>query len=133
MYRRRKAAGFNRAVMLGVMATAVVVLAVAVAFWIWCFPDGTKDYNALAPYHISLTDDFAGDSIIIAVNDSIIVNQTVNDDSLALSLSLPADQTNLLMITLAASGDTYAFDLPKGGGSLILNKAHGAVSARTTP
>lgn len=133
MYRRRKAAGFNRAVMFGVMATAVVVLAVAVAFWIWCFPDGTKDYNAPAPYHISLTDDFAGDSIIIAVNDSIIVNQTVNDDSLALSLSLPADQTNLLMITLAASGDTYAFDLPKGGSSLTLNKAHGAVSARTTP
>lgn len=31
----------NRAIMMGIMAMSLVVLAVVIFFWMWCFPAGT--------------------------------------------------------------------------------------------
>lgn len=129
MYRRRKAGSFNRGVMLGVMATAVVVLAVSVCFWLWCFPEGTKvDGAARADYRVLLTEGFAGDSIVMAVNDSVVANEVITGDSVVVRFALPAGQGGVLMLSLPSSGNTYAFDLPSGGGKLTLRSENGRVS-----
>lgn len=114
--------------MLGVMATAVVVLAVAVCFWVWCFPDGTKDYAApTTNYRVWLTSGFAGDSVIMAVNDSIVVNKIIKSPDEAVEVALPAGLSGLLMLTLPAAGSTFSFDLPAGGGELRLYNEKGVV------
>ena len=38
---KKRRANPNKGIMFGIMAMAVVVLAVVVFFWMWCFPDGT--------------------------------------------------------------------------------------------
>ncbi len=37
---RNKKVNYNRQIMMGVMALAVAVFVVVVAFWVWCFPNG---------------------------------------------------------------------------------------------
>ena len=37
---KKRRANPNKGIMFGIMAMAVVVLAVVVFFWMWCFPDG---------------------------------------------------------------------------------------------
>ena len=38
---RNRKLNHNKGIMLGIMAMAVVVLAVVVVFWLWCFPEGS--------------------------------------------------------------------------------------------
>ena len=38
---KKKRANPNKGIMFGIMAMAIVVLAVVVFFWMWCLPDGT--------------------------------------------------------------------------------------------
>ena len=52
---KKKRANPNKGIMFGIMAMAVVVLAVVVFFWMWCFPDGTHGTEETqTEYRISL-------------------------------------------------------------------------------
>lgn len=49
---RKNKLNHNREFMFGIMAMALVVLAVVIIFWLWCFPNGTgqsEPEDALPP------------------------------------------------------------------------------------
>jgi hypothetical protein len=69
---KKKRANPNKGIMFGIMAMAVVVLAVVVFFWMWCFPDGTHGTEETqTEYRISLDEGFRGDSVQLQINDNV--------------------------------------------------------------
>lgn len=95
---KKKRANPNKGIMFGIMAMAVVVLAVVVFFWMWCFPDGTHGTEeARTEYRISLDEGFRGDSVQLQINDSVVLSRRVAADSLEVVVAVP-DEENLLMV-----------------------------------
>lgn len=95
---KKKRANPNKGIMFGIMAMAVVVLAVVVFFWMWCFPDGTHGTEETqTEYRISLDEGFRGDSVQLQINDSVVFSRRVAADSLEVVVAVP-DEENLLMV-----------------------------------
>ena len=95
---KKKRANPNKGIMFGIMAMAIVVLAVVVFFWMWCFPDGTRGTEETrTEYRISLDEGFRGDSVQLQINDSVVFSRRVAADSLEVVVAVP-DEENLLMV-----------------------------------
>lgn len=112
---------------MGVMALAVVVLGVVVFFWMWCFPEGTSSGNAArTAYRFVLTDGFAGDSVQLRMNDSVVFDRTVRGDSLEFAVQVPVEEC-FLMVALPRAGMVSSFELPSEGASVELRNRGGKV------
>ena len=92
---KKRRANPNKGIMFGIMAMAVVVLAVVVFFWMWCFPDGTHGTEeARTEYRISLDEGFRGDSVLFQINDTVVYSRRVAADSLEVVVAV-TDKENL--------------------------------------
>ena len=112
---KKKRANPNKGIMFGIMAMAVVVLAVVVFFWMWCFPDGTHGTEeAQTEYRISLDEGFRGDSVQLQINDSVVFSRRVATDSLEVVVAVP-DEENLLMVVRPEADAVSSFELPSNG------------------
>lgn len=123
---RKKQSNHNRTFMFGIAAMAVVVLAVIVFFWLWCFPNGTARVTEPVKYRILLADRMGGDSLLIQVNDSLVFSGMVTEDSLELTVAVP-EKENLMMVVRPQADEVVSFDLPYDGGNVILRSDDGEV------
>lgn len=124
---RNRKLNHNKGIMLGIMAMAVVVLAVVVVFWLWCFPDGslqaeTDENNT----RIVLAEGFCGDSIQLTVNDTLLLDCRVGADSLEVPVDLP-EENHLLMVAFPEHDVVTSFDLPAGVKQVVLRNRDGNV------
>ena len=95
---RRKRTNPNKGIMFGIMAVAVVVLAVVVFFWMWCFPGGTRgEGEARTEYRIFFDEGFRGDSVQLQINDSAVFSRRVSAEPLEIVVMVPGEE-NLLMV-----------------------------------
>lgn len=119
---RNKRLNHNKDIMLGVMALAIVVLAVVVVFWMWCFPDGTpqppSDERAVCKIRL---EGFRGDSIQLQLNDSLFFSQAIGTDTATASVGLH-DETCVLMVMQPLSDRVSSFELPADASSISLQK-----------
>ena len=117
----------NKGIMLGIMAMAIVVLAVVVVFWMWCFPDGkTQSGVGQTRYQVVLAEGFVGDSVMLQVNDSVMWAQRVMADSLEVPLDVQGNG-NLLMVARPEEDMLSSFELLDDGGRVVLRKRDGEV------
>lgn len=77
-------------------------------------------------YAITLAKGFAGDSISIFINDSLLVNQRVAEDSFTIEVKRFAEQ-NALMIVDNATEKLSLFELSEKGGKYRFEKEGGEV------
>lgn len=125
---KKRRANPNKGIMFGIMAMAVVVLAVVVFFWMWCFPDGTHGTEeARTEYRISLDEGFRGDSVLFQIDDSVVFSRRVAADSLEVVVAVP-DKENLLMVVRPEADAVSSFELPSEGGRVVLRNHDETVS-----
>ena len=90
----------NKQFMIGNGILAFGVLAVVIIFLYMSFRfkrDANKVVTYEGVYNIEVSKDFAGDSIAIYVNDSLLMNRTMPDASLKLEINRFAEG-NVLMV-----------------------------------
>lgn len=107
--------------MFGVMALAVVVFVAVVFFWMWCFPNGTSaSGEARNSYTVRLMEGFYGDTVCVALNDSVVFNGMVDREPLYIEVTVSSKE-NLLMVSRKKTGLMASFELPESGGMVMLH------------
>lgn len=116
--------------MFGIMAVAVVVLAVVVFFWMWCFPGGTRgEGEARTEYRIFFDEGFRGDSVQLQINDSVVFSRRVSAEPLEIVVTVPGEE-NLLMVVRPEADAVSSFELPSEGGRVVLRNHDETVSMK---
>ncbi|WP_455666695.1 hypothetical protein [Phocaeicola sp.] len=107
----------NKQFMVGNGMLAFGVFAVIIIFLYMSFrfqrkADRVQTYEGV--YNIELANSFAGDSIAVYINDSLLLNQTMPDATLKLEVTRFAED-NVLMVVDNKTDKTTPFNLnPKG-------------------
>ena len=92
--------------------------------------DKKATYEGL--YHIEMSADFAGESLSVYVNDSLLMNRTIPDTLVSLDIQRFAEE-NVLMIVDNASDAAIPFNLNKTGSKVMVKKQKGEVVFEETP
>lgn len=111
----------NMKFMYGIMALALVVLAVVIVFWLWCFPQGVPDRQLQNRYQVLLEDGFDGDSLQVTLNDSVLFDGIVPFVPYALEADYPEKEA-VLMVGNYGSDEMEVFDMQAGAKPLKLKK-----------
>ena len=114
----------NKQFMIGNGILAFGVLAVVIIFLYMSFRfkrDANKAVTYEGVYNIEVSKDFAGDSIAIYVNDSLLMNRTMPDASLKLEINRFAEG-NVLMVVDNKTDKTTPFNLNPNGSKVIVKK-----------
>lgn len=111
----------NMKFMYGIMALALVVLAVVIVFWLWCFPQGVPDRQPQNRYQVLLEDGFDGDSLQVTLNDSVLFDGLVPFVPYALEVDYPEKEA-VLMVGDYGNGEMEVFDMQAGTKPLKLKK-----------
>ena len=98
--------------MLAFGVFAVIVIFLYMSFRFQRKADKVQTYEGV--YHIELAGDFAGDSIAVYLNDSLLLDRTMTDASLKLEIERFAED-NVLMVVDNRTDKATPFNLnPKG-------------------
>ncbi|MBQ0061418.1 MAG: hypothetical protein MJZ69_05905 [Bacteroidaceae bacterium] len=105
----------NRQFAVGIFVLVFVVLCVVVIFLMMCYDRMGKQTSTKDYYEIELNRGFAGDSLILAVNDSVLFNGVVTQDTLKLSFK-PFDESHMLSVGDPVTGmaQNNTISIPKG-------------------
>lgn len=113
----KKSLNTNKQFMLGNGILAFGVFAVVIIFLYMSFRfkrDADKVQTYEGVYNIEISKDFAGDSIAVYLNDSLLLDQTMTDAVLKLEVKRFAEE-NALMVVDNKTDQTTPFNLnPKG-------------------
>lgn len=125
----RKNLNTNKQFMIGNGMLAFGVFAVIVIFLYMSFrfqrkADKVQTYEGV--YHIELAGSFAGDSIAVYLNDSLLLDRTMPDASLQLEISRFA-QDNVLMVVDNRTDKTTPFNLNPKGSRVEVKKEGGLI------
>lgn len=82
-------------------------------------------------YHIEVTNDFAGNSLSIYINDSLLVNGTMPDSLVRLDINRFAEEHALIVVDNETDQAT-PFNLHKDGSKVIVQKKNGEVIIEET-
>lgn len=85
---------------------------------------GIQTYKDI--YEICLTKSFAGDSLNIFINDSLIMSRTVNNADITFRINRFAEE-NALMVVNANTDIMTPFNLDKDGGRVTVEKKNGQI------
>lgn len=107
----------NGILAFGVFAVVIIFLYMSFRFK----RDANKVITYEGVYHIEISKDFAGDSIAIYLNDSLLLDRTMPDASLKLKINRFADD-NVLMIVDNRTDKTTPFNLNPAGSRVEVKK-----------
>ena len=111
----------NKQFMVGNGILAFAVIFVVVIFIYMSLRENQAERHYIETYTISLVKGFAGDSISLFVNDSLIANQVMQEEAFTVEVGRFAEQSALMIVdnkTEIAS----VFDLSEKGGTYQFEK-----------
>lgn len=94
--------------------------------------DADKKKTYAGQYHIEMNGDFAGQSLSIYVNDSLLMNRTMPDTLITLDIHRFAEE-NVLMVVDNHTDNATPFNLSKEGSKVVVKKQEGGIVFEETP
>lgn len=122
--RQNRASRFNNGMLKITMVVGFILLIAVVALWGIAF-DNEKAKNALVEtekYTVDLHQSLAGDTICIAINDSVVYNGRVSAENVPTLRLKGNNYNNMISISDCATGITANADLPKEESHLLIAK-----------
>ncbi len=133
MGRKRQNPHKNFMVFNAVLFIAVLVVCGIFLYMAYTFKrDANKKITYEGRYHIEVSNDFAGESLSVYVNDSLLWNQTMPDTLVTLDIDRFAEE-NALLIVDNATDTTTPFNLDKKGSKVVVKKQEGEIVFEETP
>ena len=127
MGRKRQNPHKNFMVFNAVLFIAVLVVCGIFLYMAYTFKrDANKKITYEGRYHIEVSNDFAGESLSVYVNDSLLWNQTMPDTLVTLDIDRFAEE-NALLIVDNATDTTTPFNLDKKGSKVVVKKQEGEI------
>lgn len=133
MGRKRQNPHKNFMVFNAVLFIAVLVVCGIFLYMAYTFKrDANKKITYEGRYHIEVSNDFAGESLSVYVNDSLLWNQTMPDTLVTLDIDRFAEENALLIVDNATDMAT-PFNLDKKGSKVVVKKQEGEIVFEETP
>jgi hypothetical protein len=117
-----------------VLFIAVLVVTGIFLYLAYSFKRSTekKEKTYQEAYQIEIKSDFSGESLSFYLNDSLLLNRTMPDSALEISIHRFAEE-NALIVVDNATEKMRPFNLNKEGGKIIVKKEKGEVVIEETP
>ena len=133
MGRKRQNPHKNFMVFNAVLFIAVLVVCGIFLYMAYTFKrDANKKVTYEGRYHIEVNNDFAGQSLSIYVNDSLLWNQAMPDTLVTLDIDRFAEENALLIVDNATDMAT-PFNFDKKGSKVVVNKQESEIVFEETP
>ena len=133
MGRKRQNPHKNFMVFNAVLFIAVLVVCGIFLYMAYTFKrDANKKVTYEGRYHIEVSNDFAGESLSIYVNDSLLWNQAMPDTLLTLDIDRFAEESALLIVD-NKTDIAIPFNLDKKGSKVLVKKQEGEIVFEETP
>ena len=113
---------FNAVLFIAVLVVCGIFLYMAYTFK----RDANKKVTYEGRYHIEVNKDFAGQSLSIYVNDSLLWNQAMPDTLVTLDIDRFAEESALLIVDNATDTAT-PFNLDPKGSKVVVKKQEGEI------
>ena len=127
MGRKRQNPHKNFMVFNAVLFIAVLVVCGIFLYMAYTFKrDANKKVTYEGRYHIEVNNDFAGQSLSIYINDSLLWNQAMPDTLLTLDIDRFAEESALLIVDNATDTAT-PFNLDPKGSKVVVKKQEGEI------
>ena len=127
MGRKRQNPHKNFMVFNAVLFIAVLVVCGIFLYMAYTFKrDANKKVTYEGRYHIEVNNDFAGQSLSIYVNDSLLWNQAMPDTLVILDIDRFAEESALLIVDNATDTAT-PFNLDPKGSKVVVKKQEGEI------
>ena len=120
---------FNAVLFIAVLVVTGIFLYLAYAFK---RSTEKKEKTYQGAYQIEIKSDFSGESLSFYLNDSLLLNRTMPDSALEISIHRFAEE-NALIVVDNATEKMHPFNLNKEGGKIIVKKEKGEVVIEETP
>ena len=132
MGRKRQNPHKNFMVFNAVLFIAVLVVCGIFLYMAYTFKrDANKKVTYEGRYHIEVNKDFAGQSLSIYVNDSLLWNQAMPDTLVTLDIDRFAEESALLIVDNATDTAT-PFNLDPKGSKVVVKKQEGEIGFEET-
>ena len=119
---------FNAVLFIAVLVVCGIFLYMAFTFK----RDANKKVTYEGRYHIEVSKDFAGESLRVYVNDSLLWNQAMPDTLVTLDIDRFAEENALLIVDNTTDTAT-PFNLDKKGSKVVVKKQEGEIVFEETP
>ena len=119
---------FNAVLFIAVLVVCGIFLYMAYTFK----RDANKKVTYEGRYHIEVSNDFAGESLSVYVNDSLLWNQAMPDTLVTLDIDRFAEENALLIVDNKTDIAT-PFNLDKKGSKVLVKKQEGEIVFEETP
>ena len=119
---------FNAVLFIAVLVVTGIFLYLAYAFK---RSTEKKEKTYQEAYQIEIKSDFSGESLSFYLNDSLLLNRTMPDSALEISIHRFAEE-NALIVVDNATEKMRPFNLNKEGGKIIVKKEKGEVVIEET-
>ena len=120
---------FNAVLFIAVLVVTGIFLYLAYAFK---RSTEKKEKTYQEAYQIEIKSDFSGENLSFYLNDSLLLNRTMPDSALEISIHRFAEE-NALIVVDNATEKMCPFNLNKEGGKIIVKKEKGEVVIEETP
>ena len=120
---------FNAVLFIAVLVVTGIFLYLAYAFK---RSTEKKEKTYKGAYQIEIKSDFSGESLSFYLNNSLLLNRTMPDSALEISIHRFAEE-NALIVVDNATEKMRPFNLNKEGGKIIVKKEKGEVVIEETP
>ena len=119
---------FNAVLFIAVLIVCGIFLYMAYTFR----RDANKKVTYEGRYHIEMSNDFAGESFSVYVNDSLLWNRAMPDTLVTLDINRFAEE-NVLMIVDNTTDTATPFNLDKKGSKVTVKKSEDGIVFEETP
>ena len=119
---------FNAVLFFAVLIVCGIFLYMAYTFK----RDANKKVTYEGRYHIEVSNDFAGQSLSVYINDSLLWNQAMPDTLVTLDIDRFAEENAPLIVDNATDAAT-PFNLDKKGSKVVVKKQEGEIVFEETP
>ena len=120
---------FNAVLFIAVLVVTGIFLYLAYAFK---RSTEKKEKTYQEAYQIEIKSDFSGESLSFYLNDSLLLNRTMPDSAIEISIHRFAEE-NALIVVDNATEKMRPFNLNKEGGKIKVKKEKGEVVIEETP